>query len=103
MLCGVGGRTIEEAQHNMTYAEFLSWCHYRARYGSLNVGMKVDRAVARAMALAVRMVSKNSKLVEVDFSPFDLAAKKEQEANKEPARIEDAFNLLSGLAKREVG
>lgn len=83
----------------MTYGEFLSWCQFRAQYGSLNLGMRVDRAVARGLVVAVKMMTKKSSVTETDFSPFDAAAeKRRKKAN--PANIEDAFGLLAVLAKK---
>ena len=98
MLSGVGGRSIEEAQHRLSYSEVRSWILYRNKYGSLHPGMRIDRAIARAMVLLTRLASKNSRMTEVDFSPFDLAAKKEREA-VEGASIEDVFKLLSSMSR----
>ncbi len=46
MLCGIGGRTIAEAQHKISYVEFLDWVEYRRKKGSLNLGMRVERGTA---------------------------------------------------------
>lgn len=72
MSCGIGGRTIAEAQQNLSWGEYLSWCAYRAKYGSLHIGMRVDRAVARALANYMSGNSRQQFSV-VDFSPFDKA------------------------------
>lgn len=37
---GIGGRTIAEAQQNMTYPEFMVWMKFRAKRGSLHQGMR---------------------------------------------------------------
>jgi len=46
VLNGIGGRTIAEAQSRLSYAEYRLWRAYRARRGSLNVGMRVESAIA---------------------------------------------------------
>lgn len=46
MLCGIGGRTIEEAQTRLSFAEVRSWAEYRRKRGSLHVGMRVEHASA---------------------------------------------------------
>lgn len=55
MLNGIGGTTIAEAQSNMSWPEFLTWAHYRAKRGSLNTGMRVEVAIARLCALYANM------------------------------------------------
>lgn len=45
-MCGVGGRTIAEAQERISYPEFLQWAKYRAKRGSLNAGMRIERGAA---------------------------------------------------------
>jgi len=51
VLCGIGGRTIVEAQERLSYSEFLRWAKYRAKRGSLNIGMRVERGSAQLSAL----------------------------------------------------
>lgn len=51
MLCGIGGNTIAQAQQNISYVEFLDWVQYRNRRGSLNPGMRVERAGAMVATL----------------------------------------------------
>lgn len=71
-MCGIGGRTILEAQMRMPATEYLEWCKYRAKYGSFNVGMRIDRAVGRALANYFSANSRKSYSIE-DFSPYDKA------------------------------
>ncbi|MBK3872133.1 hypothetical protein GFL01_10095 [Pseudomonas stutzeri] len=52
-MSGVGGRTIAEARERISYPEFLSWLKYRAKRGSLNVGMRVERGTALLASLYV--------------------------------------------------
>lgn len=44
MLAGIGGRTIEEAKRRLSYAEFCQWVAYRQKRGSLNLGLRTERA-----------------------------------------------------------
>jgi hypothetical protein len=56
------------------------------------MGMRVDRAVSRALAAYFNSMSKGTKLKPTDFSPYD-----EQKA----VNVEDpqeVFNVLKGLA-----
>lgn len=46
MLNGIGGRTVAEAKANITYEEYLSWIAYKNQTGSLNLGLRVERAGA---------------------------------------------------------
>lgn len=68
---GIGGRTIAEAQERMTYAEFVVWMKFRAKRGSLHLGMRVEMALAQFQALYVN--SKTGKdaprLYQQDFAP----------------------------------
>ncbi|MGV8637442.1 phage tail assembly protein T, partial [Pseudomonas aeruginosa] len=51
VMCGIGGRTIAEAKSRLTYREFLSWCKFRSKRGSLHIGMRVERVSALLAAL----------------------------------------------------
>ena len=42
MLAGVGGKTIAEAQSNLTVDEFLRWVEYRQLRGPLFLGPRID-------------------------------------------------------------
>lgn len=93
MLNGVGGRTVAEAKASVSYAEFLEWCKFRSMYGSLHIGMRVDRAVSRAMAAHFNTMSKGKKFKPLEFSPFDVA--------KEKVDVDDPeamFNALKDIA-----
>lgn len=54
MLAGIGGRTIEEAQRNVTWDEFTRWVAYRAKYGPLSVARRVEDSLALSMLLQHR-------------------------------------------------
>lgn len=69
MLNGVGGRTIASAQASISHREFLCWAQYRAKRGSLNIGMRVERASALLAALYANSKSKNGGYGISDFAP----------------------------------
>ena len=68
---GIGGRTIAEAQENMTYSEFVVWMKFRARRGSLHQGMRVEMALAQFQAFYVnsRTAKDAPKVYQQDFAP----------------------------------
>lgn len=55
----------------MTYEEFLNWCRYRNKWGSFNVNMRIDRAVARSSAYFGNALRGKPGLRVEDFSPHD--------------------------------
>lgn len=91
-MCGVGGRTIAEAKQNMSYDEFVAWCKYRSLQGGLNIGLRVDRAVSRALAVYFNAMSKGKKLKPHDFSPYD------QESPVDVDDVDQVFNTLKSIA-----
>lgn len=68
---GIGGRTIQEAQETMTYPEFLVWCKFRRKRGSLHTGMRVEEGIARWMSFWANTKQKegSQKLHLQDFAP----------------------------------
>ena len=70
MLCGIGGNTIAEAQQRLSYPEFLSWQKYRAKRGSLHLGMRVERGSALLAALYANSHSKTTYKLH-DFMPHE--------------------------------
>jgi hypothetical protein len=71
VLCGIGGRTIAEAQQRLSYPEFLSWAKYRSKRGSLHVGMRVERSSALLATLYANSHSKNGGFRLSDFMPHE--------------------------------
>jgi hypothetical protein len=69
VLCGVGGRTIAEAQQQLSYPEFLSWTAYRRKRGSLHFGMRVEHAAATLASLYGN--TKGGKFKIYDFMPHE--------------------------------
>lgn len=49
VLAGIGGRTIEEAQRNVSWEEFSRWVAYRNKYGSLSVARRIEKSLALSM------------------------------------------------------
>lgn len=71
---GIGGRTIAEAQENLLYSEFLVWCKFRAKRGSLNQGMRVETAIARLLSFYANFRAGKQTFVMSDFAPhMDIA------------------------------
>ncbi|MDF0731017.1 hypothetical protein P0Y43_09805 [Pseudomonas entomophila] len=68
---GIGGRTIAEAQENMTYPEFLTWVKFRHKRGSLHPGMRLETALAQFQAIYFNSKTGESapKLYPQDFAP----------------------------------
>ncbi|RRV70060.1 hypothetical protein EGI99_08470 [Stutzerimonas stutzeri] len=69
VLSGVGGSTIAEAQEKITYPEFIRWAKYRAKRGSLNIGLRIERGSALLAALYANSKSKNGGYQLHDFAP----------------------------------
>lgn len=67
MLNGVGGCTIAEAKANISYAEVLAWSAYRDKYGTLNVGRRMEVSTA-IIALQVNR-GNGGKAELTDFMP----------------------------------
>lgn len=66
---GIGGRTIAEAQENISYPEFMLWCKFRGKRGSLNQGMRVEAAIARLAAFYGNSKTGKQAFDLYDFSP----------------------------------
>ncbi|QQE90853.1 hypothetical protein GKQ51_09555 [Azotobacter chroococcum] len=69
-MSGIGGRTIAEAQERISYQEFVAWARYRAKRGSLNVGMRVERGAALLATLYANAHSKNGGYKISDFATY---------------------------------
>jgi hypothetical protein len=53
VLSGIGGKTVAEAQENVSYHEFRRWMEFRHLRGPLHFGTRIDRAAARMMTLYI--------------------------------------------------
>lgn len=66
---GVGGRTIAEAQQNLSHREFMVWVQYRRKRGSLNTGQRVEIGCATLAAMYANAHSKHGGMTVYDFAP----------------------------------
>lgn len=87
VLCGIGGRTISEAQQNISYPEYLAWARYRAKRGSLHVGMRVEQS----MALMASMYANSHSKKGVTFKPLDFMP----HGDELPITLDDAMKSWS--------
>jgi hypothetical protein len=46
---GIGGRTVEEAQRNMSWAEAMQWMEFIGKRGTLNFGMRLEILMSQLM------------------------------------------------------
>lgn len=65
---GIGGRTIAEAQQNMTLVEARQWAQYLRRHGGLNIAERVEQAAALICATGAQLMG-NKKVKVNDFLP----------------------------------
>lgn len=65
---GIGGRTIAEAQQNMSMVEARQWAQYMRRHGGLNTAERVEQAAALICATACQLMG-NKKVNVNDFIP----------------------------------
>lgn len=98
VLAGVGGRTIVEAQRNLSHAEFFAWAEYRKKRGPLNPLLRQESGFALLAGLlcAAHGIkgSGGQILTHKDFMPY---------AHDEPeATVEDFMKML-GKAKKPKG
>ena len=70
MLAGIGGRTIEEAQNNMTYSEVVRWQHYRNKRGGFNIALRLERSAALLATLFYNRHYKTTADM-YDFMPYE--------------------------------
>lgn len=71
-MSGVGGRTIQEAQDNLSYEEYTMFMHYYKKYGSFNLGLRLDQGFGLLAAIQTGKPVKN-------FIPWLLAEEKENQ------------------------
>lgn len=65
---GIGGRTIAEAQARMSYAEAVAWAAYRIKYGSLNIGLRLEIGFGQVLAMIANACG-NDRATVFDFAP----------------------------------
>lgn len=89
VLHGIGGRTIDEAKERISHAEFVDWCSYIKKRGSLNAAVRAEDGFA-LLAHVITAVHGRKTRIE-DFIP------KRDEA--EPGSIQDVFKMLKSVRK----
>lgn len=67
VLNGIGGCTIAEAKANISYSEVLAWSAYRDKYGTLNLGRRLELGTAIIAQQVNRGAGGKADLV--DFMP----------------------------------
>lgn len=65
---GIGGRTIVEAQQNLTFIEARQWAQYIQRHGGLNIAERVEQSAALICATGAQLMG-NKKITVADFIP----------------------------------
>lgn len=65
---GIGGRTIVEAQQNLTFIEARQWAQYIQRHGGLNIAERVEQAAALICSTGAQLMG-NKNIKVADFIP----------------------------------
>lgn len=65
----MGGRTIAEAKHRLSYDEYISWVRYRNQRGSLHTGMRIESNAALLASMFANTKSKHGGYTIYDFAP----------------------------------
>lgn len=87
---GIGGRTIAEAQQNMTLVEARHWAQYMRRHGGLNIAERVEQAAALICATGAQLMG-NKKVKVNDFLP-----NRESDDELRLATPQDFLRVLTG-------
>lgn len=85
MLAGIGGRTIAEAQENLSYIEFMQWLEYRKRYGSLTIATRIEEGIA---LLNATYANRHRREHSPPYSIDDFLSRPEREITEEEAMQE---------------
>lgn len=90
---GIGGRTILEAQHNMTLSEYGRWLQFRKQFGPLNSIKRLDEVVAQLGTILSALAARKKILQPHDFAPWL------RDRDDEELTLEEAFQTLTGVAR----
>lgn len=90
---GIGGCTVEEAKERISYDEYLSWCAYVRKRGTLNLGMRVEAGFALLATMVNRATGGQAKME--DFMPHADKLEDQQQAT-----LHNVFSMLKAKAKR---
>lgn len=69
---GIGGRTVEDVQENLTVDEFQSWQLYDAETGGLGTLERIETLLAHLLAVTINVNTKerHNKVKASDLLPF---------------------------------
>jgi hypothetical protein len=87
----LGGITVGELRERMTFAEFSNWLAFERIYGPVNPLLRLDAAVARAVAPFL----KRDARVREYLMPWP----KEPVEEESPASVEQVMQLLSAVRR----
>ena len=71
VLCGIGGKTIDEAKRTLSYQEAQQWSRYRAKRGGLNFALRLEKQLSVFYKLYTDVHTKNGGFKIYDFTPFE--------------------------------
>lgn len=66
---GIGGRTIVEAQQNVSMVEARQWAQYIKRHGGLNIAERVEQAAAMVCSAVAKSAGHKNRTDVADFLP----------------------------------
>lgn len=97
-MLGIGGRTVAQARQNLSADEVATWAAYRAKRGTLSLGLRLEQLFAISDARAAQMAGAKGvnlpELLRYHDAPEDVEY-------EPPAGAEvDAIVSLFGLAKK---
>lgn len=95
MLNGIGGRTIDEAKRSISTNELGVWAAYVTKRGSLNIGRRVEVALAPVSYAVHRFVGGKANFDE--FIPHE----RPEPAAEEYATIDGLLAVLRAAKVRE--
>jgi hypothetical protein len=90
VLAGVGGRTVAEAKERLTYAEAVAWEAYRRKYGTLNVGLRLEIGFGQLLAAVANALG--NKADPLDYMPHV------PRPEPEPLSIDRVMAVLGAVA-----
>lgn len=102
-LNGVGGNTYEEVKRDMSTAEFSKWQMYYERFGSLNVGRRIEQHVGMLDLLIrsyfIKNVDPKESLPHESFQSWDdfNASRRIEEEQNEPVNSRDLMEIVPFL------
>lgn len=70
-LNGIGGNSIHQVKSNLTMLEINQWAEYRYRRGSLNIGRRVEQAVANMMAIYINGQRTDDYIEPLELMPHE--------------------------------